>query len=436
MVAGAVAVTMLLYLNKPPTEIKEPQYTPVTVDAAEVILETIRIPVQAQGIVSPLRETELQAEVRGRVVEASPNFNVGSFVEQDEVLLRIDPRDYQTSLLRAQAAVESAESSLAQEKGRAQVALKEWQKLPKGSQRSPEARDLYLRKPQLELAEAQLLAARADLNTARDNLERTIVRAPYRALIREKNTELGQFVNIGSKLAHVFAVELAEVRLPIPQTRLPYLDIPGVQGYDTAVSIDLYTDVAGTVRHWDATLHRTEGVYDERSRALFTVARVEDPYALEHPGRAPLRMGTFVNANIIGKAIPGLVALPRHILRAGNQIWIIDEDKRLRNRTVSILRTGGDEIFVSAGLDSGELVSLTALDSNFEGAEVDIVSRRMTSDRDAPEVVVPEQPEAPELSVMPASPEPAASVESSEPIETPALTTATASDAELAASNR
>jgi len=177
------------------------------------------------------------------------------------------------------------------------------------------------------------------------------------------------------------------------------------------------------------TLHRTEGVYDERSRALFTVARVEDPYALENPERAPLRMGTFVNANIIGKAIPELVALPRHILRAGNQIWVIDKDKRLRNRTVSILRTGGDEIYVNAGLDSGELVSLTALDSNFEGAEVDIISRRMTSDRQAPKVVVPEQPDTAEISAPRVSPE---SVEPDEPQEP---TTATENDAVMAASN-
>jgi RND family efflux transporter MFP subunit len=435
MLAAAIAVTTLLYLNKPPTEIKEPQYTPVTVDAAEVVLETIRIPVQAQGIVSPLRETSLQAEVRGRVVEVSPNFNVGSFVEEDEILLRIDPRDYQTSLLRAQAAVESAESSLAQEKGRAEVARNEWQKLPKGSQRSDEARDLYLRKPQLELAEAQLMAARADLNTARDNLERTIIRAPYAALIREKETDLGQFVNTGSKLAHVFAVELAEVRLPIPQTRLPYLDIPGVEGYSTAVPIDLYTDVAGTVRHWNATLHRTEGVFDERSRALFTVARVEDPYALEHPGRTPLRMGTFVNANIIGKAIPNLVALPRHILRAGNQIWVIDEDKRLRNRTVSILRVGGDEIFVSAGLNSGELVSLTALDSNFEGAEVEIVTRRLTSEREALEMTLPEQSGAPEQSEPGASAQSSVSPEAVESTEALETGTATEDDVEVDTSN-
>jgi RND family efflux transporter MFP subunit len=380
MLASAAGISFLLYLNRPPTEIAEPVYKPVTVDAVTVVKETIRIPVQAQGTVTPLRQTALVAEVAGRITEVSQEFNVGAFVSGDHVLLRIDPRDYQTALLRAQSAVASAESALAQEKGRAAVALQEWKKLPQGSQRSDEARDLYLRKPQLEQAEAQVLAAHADLNTARDNLERTLIRAPYDALISGKAVELGQFVTPGTTLAEVFSIDVAEVRLPIPHGKLDYLELPGLEGYESGTAIDLYTDVGGDVTHWQASLHRSEGVFDERSRAMFTVARIEDPYALHHPGRAPLRIGTFVNANINGKALHDLVALPRNLLRAGNQVWVIDEREQLRNRQVSILRTGGDLIYITAGLDEGELVSLTALDNSLAGSRVEVVSRISSSE--------------------------------------------------------
>ncbi|MAT93853.1 MAG: hypothetical protein CME59_14775 [Halioglobus sp.] len=375
LLAGAVAIATLLYLNRPPTEIAEPEYKPISIDVAEVVRETLRIPVQAQGTVSPLRESSLLSEVTGRVIEVSPNFNVGGFVSADEILLRIDPRDYETNLLRAQAAVESAESNLVQEKGRAEVALREWQKLPAGSQRSDEARDLYLRKPQLEQAEAQLLAAQADLDTARDNLERTVIRAPYDALIRAKHSDLGQFVAPGSPIADVFSVAVAEVRLPIPQGRLDYLELPGLGDAGQGAPIDLYTDVAGEVKHWTAHLQRTEGVFDERSRVLYAVARIEDPYALQHPGREPLRIGSFVNANIQGREIEDVVTLPRHVLRAGNQVWVVDEGMQLRNRQVSMLRTGGDLLYVVSGLDNGDLVSLTTLDSSFDGSRVSIHSR-------------------------------------------------------------
>ena len=375
MLAASAAVTALLYLNRPPTNITEPVHTAVSVDVAEAVKQSLRIQVQAQGTVTPLRETAILSEVKGRVIQVSPAFNVGGFVFKDDVLLRIDPRDYQTNLLRAQAAVESAESNLAQEKGRAQVALSEWKKLPKGSQRSQEAKDLYLRKPQLELAQAQLLAAMADLNTARDNLERTIIRAPYDALIRKKHCDLGQFVSGGSPLADIFSVESAEIRLPIPQSKLAYLELPGLEGYTRSSPIDLYTDVAGEVKHWTAQLHRTEGVFDERSRVLYTVARIEDPYGLHHPDKEPLRVGTFVNANIEGREFTGIVTLPRYILRAGNLIWVVDESMHLRNRKVTILRAGGDLVYVSAGLDEGDLISLTSLDSSFDGSKVRIQSR-------------------------------------------------------------
>ncbi len=283
MLAVATAVAVGLYLRQPPAQIAHPEYKPVSVDVAVAVKESVQVEVQAQGTVGPLRESTLMAEVAGRIIEVSEHFLVGSFVAEGEVLLRIDPRDYQTDLLRAQSAVESAESTLAQERGRAEVALREWKKLPANSQRSPEARDLYLRKPQLELAEAQLLAAMADLNTARDRLERTIIKSPYSAVIRQKHSELGQFVGAGTKVAEVFSVDVAEVRLPIPQSRLNYLELPGIQGGGGSAVIDLYTDVSGEVKHWPATLHRTEGVYDERSRVLYAVARIEDPYALEHP---------------------------------------------------------------------------------------------------------------------------------------------------------
>ena len=374
LVSLATATSVALYLLRPPTDTEEPPEVVVTVDVASVVKQDLRIQVQAQGTVTPLRKTAILSEINGRVIEVAPNFLVGGFVSEGDVLLRIDPRDYQTSLLRAQAAVESAESNLAQEKGRAEVALREWQRLPKGSQRSQEARDLYLRKPQLEQAQAQLLAARADLNTARDNLERTIIKAPYDALIREKHSELGQFVAAGAPLADIFSVEYAEVRLPIPQSKLDYLELPGLQGYEAGSAIDLYTDVAGEIRHWTAELHRTEGVFDERSRVLYTVARIRDPYALKEPGREPLRVGTFVNANIEGRELKGIVSLPRYLLRAGNFVWVVDSEQHLRNRKVSMLRTGGDLIYVTAGLDDGDLVSLTNLDNSFAGSKVKINS--------------------------------------------------------------
>ena len=375
MLAGSVAITTMLYLNRPATIIEEPARTIVTVDVTEVVKQSLRIPIQAQGTVTPLQETSVLSEVNGRIIEVSPSFIVGGFVSKDDVLLRIDPRDYETNLLRAEASVKSAQSNLAQETGRAKVAEQEWKKTPKGKQRTQASKDLYLRKPQLDQALAQMLAAQADLNTARDNLERTSIKAPYDALIRTKHSELGQFVAAGTPLADLFSVEYAEVRLPIPQNKLDYLELPELGTMQNGSPVDLYTEVGGQVKHWNAYLHHTEGVFDARSRVLFSVARIEDPYGFQHPHSEPLRIGTFVNASIQGKELLDIVRLPRYIIRAGNNVWVIDETGLLRTRNVTLLRTGGDFVYVSAGLSDGELVSLTTLDNSFEGAEVRIESQ-------------------------------------------------------------
>ena len=375
MLAGSVVITTILYLNRPATIIEEPVRTIVTVDVTEVVKQNLRIPIQAQGTVTPLQETSVMSEVNGRIIEVSPSFIVGGFVSKDDVLLRIDPRNYETSLLRAEASVKSAQSNLAQETGRAKVAEQEWKKTPRGKQRTQASKDLYLRKPQLDQALAQMLAAQADLNTARDNLERTSIRAPYDALIRTKHSELGQFVAAGTPLADIFSVEYAQIRLPIPQNKLEYLELPELGTMQNGSPVDLYTEVGGQVKHWNAYLHHTEGVFDARSRVLFSVARIEDPYGLQHPHSEPLRIGTFVNASIQGKELLDIVRLPRYIIRAGNNVWVIDETGLLRTRSVTLLRTGGDFVYVSAGLNDGELVSLTTLDNSFEGAQVRIESQ-------------------------------------------------------------
>ncbi len=375
LLSGALAVALLLFFSRPAAEIEEPEARPVSVDVALAVSEDIQPRIQAQGTVQALRETTIMAEVPGRIIETSDKFLSGGFVLAGEVLVRIDPRDYQTDLLRAEAALETAESALAQEVGRAEVAQREWEKLPANSQRTQQARDLYLRKPQLEQAQAQQRAATADLNTARDRLERTLIRAPYNAIIRSKQAELGQYVVSGSQIADVVSVDVAEVRLAIPQTRLPFLDLPDITGSGgSEIPVDLYTAVNGELRQWQASLHRTEAVFDERSRVLYAVARVDDPYALERPGDEPLRLGSFVNASIQGSLIKDVIALPRYVLRAGNRVWIVDKDNILRNRDVGILSTGGDQVLVKSGLKPGERVSLTVLDDSLEGSRVAINS--------------------------------------------------------------
>ena len=376
LIAGSLVIAVVLIASRPENKLQPAVPRSALIDVAEVRLQDLRIPIQAQGTVTPHRDTTLVSQVGGQIVDVSPSFHAGGYVAAGEMMLQIDDRDYQAALLRARSAVATAKSNLAQEKGRAEVARREWERLDNRGSRSQEGKDLYLRKPQLEQAQAQLLSAQADLQKAQDDLERTTIRAPYDALIQEKQADLGKFLSPGTPVARVFAVDYAEVRLSLPQSRLSYLDLPDVAGKmeGELPMVDLYTDVAGDITHWQARLHRTEAALDERSRVLFAVARIDDPYGLEVGDNQPLRVGTFVKANILGREMTNIVPLPRHVLRAGNQVWIVDEQRRLRNRNVTTLRTEGNEIYVTSGLNDGDLVALSTVSGALPGMGVRINS--------------------------------------------------------------
>ncbi len=395
IIATAAVIASGLYLSRSEPAKNAVEQQPLLINAARAVKQDIQISVRSQGTIMPRTSTTLIAEVTGRIINLSAPFKVGGFFKQGDTLLRIDPRDYQADLKRAAAAVASAKSNLASEQGKAEVAYQDWMKYKSSVKRSEAATALALRKPQLEDAQAKLDSALADLDHARDQLDRTVIRAPYDGLLKTKQVDIGQYVNTGAKLADIFAIDTAELRLPLPENKLNYLQLPSINHNNTdKPEVSLLTEVSGERQQWQAQLVRTEGVFDERSRVLFAVAEINDPYGIQSPREHVLRMGTFVDASIEGRTIANLVALPRHILRAGNQLWVIDQQQRLQNRQVSILRTEGSQIYVTNGLSEGELVCLSNISGAVPGTKVRIADIIPSSHH--PE---PKQPVLPEPSV-------------------------------------
>lgn len=379
----AVAIAAGLFLNKPKPKQAPTVYQPPLVNVAEVVKQDLSISVSAQGTVTPKTETKLTAEVSGRITEVSRYFIVGGYFKKGDILLRIDQRNYLADLKRAQAAVANAKSLLATEQGRAEVAYQDWLKYNKSVRRSKAANDLALHKPQLAHAKAKLDSSLADLIHARNQLDRTLIRAPYDGLIRSKQADIGQYVNTGTPLASVFSVDIAQLRLSIPESKMNYLELPTlVNNVSPLPLVKLTASIGGTLKYWDAKLVRTEGVYDERSRVLFAVAEIIDPYGLMGERKEPLRIGTFVKAEIQGKTFKDLVLLPRHILRTGNRIWVLDAEQRLQNREVTILRTGGENMYVTGGLENGELICLSNVSDTVAGKGVRVATTIRTDQRE------------------------------------------------------
>jgi RND family efflux transporter MFP subunit len=386
ILSASALVVFLLVLFKPEPPRKPVEIKPLIVDVVEVKRKALPVSIGAQGVVSPRIHTSMISEVSGRVISVSDKFVVGGFFERGEVLLKIDDTDYIVKLRQVEAAVALARSKLAQEKGFSKVALIEWERRHNRDSLDSPARDLALRKPQIEEAKAQLASTLAQLDQAKSNLQKTQFTAPYRGLVKSKSADISQYVAAGSEVAQTFAIDIAEIRVPVGESKLPYLDLPDDFAANSslinAAVILTHTVDEETYTH-QAYLTRTEGVLDAGSRSLYLVAQVPDPYGLESKrgNSSMLRVGTFVNAQIQGKIIPKLVELPRNILRPGNNIWVVDSQNRLQLRKISVLRTGGEKMLVSSGLDDGDLVSLTSVGPVLSGTPVRIGS--ISSQQDA-----------------------------------------------------
>jgi RND family efflux transporter MFP subunit len=374
VVLAAVAVVALLVTvakSKRP-ERKETADRAVPVEAIPARLQSLNFSVRSQGPVKPRTETTLVAEVAGQIVSVSSNFIAGGFFREGEVLLQIDPSDYQTGLRRAEANLASRKARYADEKARSEQALKDWRNLG----REGEPSDLVLRKPQLAEALAGVQAAEAELQEAQRNLERTQIKVPYDGLVRSKLVDVGQYVGPGTPLGVTFAIDRAEIRLPLSSSDLAYLDLPSATRLDRAhrVAVSLTADTGGPDAVWQAEIVRTEGVVDASSRVVYAVAEVVDPYGVLGESRqAELKVGTFVRADIVGTRIEDVVVMPRLVLRPNDTVFIADEQRRLQIRPVTVVRTEPRSVYISDGIEPGELVITTPMEAPIPGMQLSII---------------------------------------------------------------
>jgi RND family efflux transporter MFP subunit len=383
IILAALVIAVMLRQLRPEAEQNEPQQLAVVVDAVTVTVQDAAIVVASQGTVEPRTRTNLVSEVSGQVVSVSPAFVAGGFFRKGDVLLQLDDLDYRAAVSRAEAAVAAARSQLELERGQGDVAQREWDRMSEAERGRIRARELYLRKPQMAEAVARLESAEADLEQARTDLSKTTIIAPYDGLVSAKNTDIGQYVTTGAAIAETFAVDYAEVRLPIPEGKIAFLDLPaatsnfaGNGNLANAPVVDLVSSIGNRDYHWTGNLTRTEGVLDTRTRVLFSVVQVEDPYNLyknnDSWSREPLRIGTYVNASIKGKVLEDVVVLPRYTLQANNVIWTADTEGRLRPKNVDVLTINGDDVYISGGLENGDRVILTRLENPLNGALVQV----------------------------------------------------------------
>jgi RND family efflux transporter MFP subunit len=360
--AVAVVGYSVLSRMKPTPEIRDTPNSAPLVEVLTLDAYDANFRIRSQGTVRPRTETVLSAEVSGAIVSISPKFVAGGVFAAGEELMRIDPTNYEVAVDRAEAMLKQRQIEFdGAEKLRSQG---------------------YRAESEYASAAAALAAARADLVNAHRNLERTRISLPYEGMVRSKDADLGQYVNPGTRLGVTFATDHAEVRLPLTDSDLGFVDLPEASeitesGGGKGPLVTLSAVQKGRPVSWQAQVVRTEGVVDEKSRVTYAVARISDPYKLHRSNdeESPLPMGTFVSADIEGTTMQDVVRVPRTALRSNRQLMLVDEENRLEIRDVDVLRADAEYAYLGGGATAGERICLTTIASPVNGMLVRTSSR-------------------------------------------------------------
>jgi RND family efflux transporter MFP subunit len=366
--AAGLGLALLIANNEP--EISAQPYEPMatTVRVARVKAGAEHLSIYSQGTVQPRVQSELIPEVSGRVTSISPALVSGGAFAEGDVLLRIDDADYRTALLRSEAALRRAEVEY-------EHAEDERERLGSLHDRQLASQQQLDNARRAErVAEANLLEARSALDQARRDLARTELPAPFDGLVRSEHVDIGQFITRGQSIATIYSTDVVEIRLPLSAQQLRYMGLPiSTRGQIPAhrrPPVTISSDFGDARFLWEGELVRLEAEVDERSRMIFGIVHLRQ----YEDGDAPiLPVGMFVQAEIRGELAENVIRLPRSAIRDHNQVLVVDDDNRLHFRQVSLLRLEHDDIIVSEGLNDGERVCISPLQTVVEGMLVNPV---------------------------------------------------------------
>ncbi len=369
-----VLLTLAILIRANPPESSR-RFTPppqaMVVDAAQVHLQDYRILLESYGSVQPRTKTTLTAQVSGQVVYVNLNIRDGGFFNKGDVLVSIDPRDYEANVRIAQAGLMDARQTLADASARSELAREDWSSL--GNEGEPP--ELVLRLPQLEAARAGVISAEATLQKAELELERTRIIAPFAGRVLQQGADIGQVVSPNSEIATIYATDYVEVRLPIRNRDLKYVSLPeryrDVKSADFKVDAQIISDLVGRTV-WDARLVRTEGAIDQSARQLHVIAQISDPFSKGVDGRPQLKIGQYVTAMMAGHVLEDVVVIPNSAIYQGSYVYVVENDV-LQRRNVEITWQNDHHAIIETGLGEGDILVTTPLGQVTSGVRVSAV---------------------------------------------------------------
>jgi RND family efflux transporter MFP subunit len=378
IIGVGVAAFLVITASRPQSKRSKPPTPKPGVRVMTIKTGLHAVTIKGEGTVKPMREIQLVPEVNGKIIYVSPSLVDGGEFKKGEVLLRIDPLDYQLAVTLARARIKDSESKLKFAEEEAAAAKEEWDLLNKGGAdagKDPPA--LVAKEPQLAAARARLEADRADLRKAKLNLERTNIRAPFNGRVAAENVDIGQYVGTAQNLAVLFSTDAAQIVVPFEDENLFWFHVPGfTPGSGPGARVDVRSRFAGVDSVWKGRVVRAEGKLDERTRMVDVVIRVDKPYAT----RPPLVAGLFVTVEIQGRTLENSALIPRAALRDDNQVWVVDNSGKLTFRDVEVARMTTAAAVIQSGISTGDMVVVSSLKAVTDGMQVRIIKDSENAD--------------------------------------------------------
>ncbi|MCA8900686.1 MAG: efflux RND transporter periplasmic adaptor subunit [Hyphomonas sp.] len=370
IVGGSVVLGQL----KPKPEKAEEARVGLNVFAEPVRRGDLKITVKSQGEVRPKREIVVSPQISGRIAYVSPDFIDGGFIQQGQLLVRVEAADYELAVVRAQSTVASAEQRLAREIAESELAIQDIEDLGLENA-SPLAR----REPQLAEARAALEAAKAQEKDAQLALQRTGVYAPFSGRVRERNVDIGQVVAPGQSLGRIFANDVVEVSLPLNDEEMGRLGLPlafAASADKPGPRVVFSTMVGGIQRHWVGEVVRTAAAVNSQTRQINVIAELQDPYGKGADGDAPMAPGLFVDASIEGATVHDVLIAPRAALRGDGRLFVgLTDEGKLSIRTVDVIYSDPDGAYLRSGVEPGEYAITSPIQAAFDGMNITVLER-------------------------------------------------------------
>lgn len=384
VILGAIATVFIMGKFKPEPEEKDEEFRAIPVLTATAIQEDVTLSVSAQGEVQPRNQINIVPQISGKITYMSPKFIEGGRFNKGDLLIRIEPTEFELRVIQARANVAQAETSLMREKSEAYIARSDWDELNTGNPPSP----LTLREPQVAEAAARLESTKAQLEEAKLQLHRTSLSAPFSGRVTRRNVNASEFVTTGARLGEIYATDIMDVRLPLTNNDLAQAGLKlGFIADKTnpGIPVQLSANVAGDDARWKGRIVRTDSNFDSETRVLFAYVEVKDPFGKGALSGIPLAPGLYVNAEIQGESLSDIVTIPRTGLRGKDNIYIAEDDGTLSIKTVNVVSSNRDKVIITDGLLPGTQVITSPIRGVSEGMKIDIVDQiKLSNDETQP----------------------------------------------------